>query len=211
MPEFRCNECGKEFGSAKALLQHGNSKHPKPESRPVITKKGAKRAVIIAVIILVAAGLGLYFYFSMSYVPQGLGAVGSQHIHFDFRLYVNGNAIDLSQQKYQLRSQYIHMENGDGDIVHVHATGVTLNYFLRTIGFGIDGNCLATDSAGSLCSNGKESLAVYVNGGRKSDAGNYVFRNLDKILVSYGSNSEAEIASETASITDKARLQPEVE
>ncbi|MFA4906878.1 MAG: hypothetical protein WC602_01260 [archaeon] len=208
MPEFKCNECGKEFGSAEALSQHGNSKHPKSESRPVITKGGAKRAMIIAVIALVMVGLGLYFYFSMSYVPQNLGAVGSQHIHADFKLYINGNAVGLSQQKYQLRSKYVHMENGDGDIVHVHATGVTLDYFLRTIGFGIDKNCLATDASGKLCPNGSESLAVYVNGGKRGDAANYVFRNLDKILVSYGSNSEAEIASEIASITDKAQLQP---
>lgn len=213
MQEFKCKECEGKFASEQALLQHSNSKHAgsalqKKEKKPL---KINLKIVLAIVVALAVAGTAYYFYIALGLVPQGLGQVGSQHIHSDFKLYLEGKAVDLSQQKYQLRSQYVHAEDGDGDVVHVHATGATLGYFLGTIGFSVDKECISDGLGARHCNNDSLSLEVYVNGIRRDSPENYVFENLDKVLVSYGKNSQSDIEYELSTVTDKARLQPQEE
>ncbi|MFQ5763201.1 MAG: protein-disulfide isomerase, partial [Candidatus Bathyarchaeia archaeon] len=78
-------------------------------------------------------------------LPPGLGTVGSTHEHASFKVYVNGELIDFSQGKYQLKSRYVHVEGNVGDILHVHATGVKLGFFFETLGMKFTSSCLTLD------------------------------------------------------------------
>lgn len=136
----------------------------------------------------------------------GIGQLGTIHIHADFKVYVNGQAIDFSQQKYQVRVQYVHVEDNDGDVVHVHAPGMTLGIFLNSLGFHLTSSCLTTDDGTKMCNSGSKTLKVYVNGKQIQDGASYEIKDLDKILVSYGSETDAQVQTQLKTITNKAKL-----
>jgi len=141
---------------------------------------------------------------------NNFGPLGSAHKHADIKIYVLGNAIDLSQQKYQLKSDLVHFEDFDGDVVHTHAAGMTLGYTLKTLGMNINENCLKLDTGKEHCSAENGSLKVYVKGHdleweKMPSHENYIIQNLDMLLVAYGPESEQEIKKQMESVTQKAQ------
>ena len=131
-----------------------------------------------------------------------IGILGSQHIHADWKIYIEGKPQDLSDKSHMARmimnlpvSSFIHVDSGapapekTGDILHMHATGIPLWIFFDSIELELP-----------------ESTKVYVNGELNSDGLNYVFNDLDKILISYGNDSEEDIQQQLNSITNFASL-----
>ena len=72
----------------------------------------------------------------------GIGVLGSAHLHADVKVYINGQSIDFSQRKYQLASSFLHFEEGIGDVIHTHATGLTIGHMFRSLGMDFSNNCL---------------------------------------------------------------------
>src|SRR3989338_706308 len=134
---------------------------------------------------------------------SGIGPLRSAHLHADVKVYINGNTIDLSQQKYQLAARYLHFEEGIGDVIHTHAAGLTIGYMFSSLGIDFDSNCIRFESQ-SYCNDGNKKLKFYVNGQPNNRLDNYLIRNLDRILVSYGAESEAEIQKQLSSVTNLA-------
>lgn len=128
-----------------------------------------------------------------------IGVLGSQHIHADWKVYVNGEALDFTGKDHMTRmrsgssvSSFIHVDSGaqepekTGDILHMHATGVPLWIFFDSIELNLP-----------------ESTKVYVNGQLNLQGLNYVFNDLDKILISYG--NETNLESQIEAITNFAK------
>ena len=134
---------------------------------------------------------------------SGVDEIGSVHYHADIAIFVNGEKIDLSQQKYQLKSQHVHVEDGIGDTVHVHAKGIRLGHFLTSIGFKLTGNCIETDS-GNFCNDGKSSVKFYVNGKQNYEMAEHEINDLDRLLISYGNQSEEDIEKQIEMVTKAA-------
>lgn len=84
------------------------------------------------------------------------------HEHAMFFLYLDEEK-DLTGEKYQLQSRYVHMENNRPHIVHKHVENITWGYFLDTmdIEVGFEGNqtCVTFEGEES-CGNG----SVILNG-----------------------------------------------
>ncbi|MBS3100726.1 hypothetical protein J4204_01185, partial [Candidatus Woesearchaeota archaeon] len=58
-----------------------------------------------------------------------IGALGSQHIHADFKIFINGNSINFADDKHYMKSNIIHLDNQQNKedasgLIHMHATGV---------------------------------------------------------------------------------------
>ena len=200
MKKLKCNECGKKFDSLEAFKQHKKDVHSKEIK--LISKKRLKELSIYTIIFFLSFSIAYGAYNVIKSYPK-IGPLGSTHIHADIKVYVNGNPIDFSQPKYQLRSKYVHFENGDGNVVHVHAKGVTINFMLNTLGMNLDSKCLTIDSQ-KFCNQGNKSIKFFVNGKRNYEFGNYVIKDLDKILISYGDENESEIIYQLNSITNLA-------
>ena len=136
-------------------------------------------------------------------ILSGIGALGSTHIHADVKVYINGKAVDFSQSKYQLTTSYLHFEEGIGDVIHLHATGLTMGHLFKAVGMDFDKNCLVVEGT-SLCSNDRATLKFYVNTESNNEFEKYIIKDLDKILVSYGNENESEIQKQLSSITNLA-------
>ncbi|MBI4170970.1 MAG: hypothetical protein HY514_04695 [Candidatus Aenigmarchaeota archaeon] len=148
-----------------------------------------------------------------------IGILGSQHIHADWKIYINGRALDdiffdsiamdMSNTNNGISSSFIHVDKGapspekTGDIIHMHATGVPLWIFFKSVGMDFSKESLALPDGRKFSNDGKNTLKFYVNGRPNSGWENYVFKDLDKILISYG--DEADLSQHLNSITDFAK------
>ncbi len=134
---------------------------------------------------------------------SGIGPLGSVHNHADVKVYINGNAVDFSQHKYQITTSFIHFEDGIGNVIHIHATGMTIGQLFKSLKGEITNDCVALESQ-NYCNENKKKLKFYVNGKPSNEFGNYAVHDLDKILISYGSEDSAEIQKQMDSVTNLA-------
>lgn len=150
-------------------------------------RKRRSQLILIGVIAAIAVGIayGVLSYSSSPPRTANFGAVGSTHEHAAFRLFINNQAIDFSQPKYQLKSQYIHFEGGDGDTIHKHATNVDIGFLFETMGMKLTKDCFTMDDGKAYC-NDDNTLKFYVNGVANEMYDKYVLKDNDRILVSYG-------------------------
>ena len=134
---------------------------------------------------------------------SGIGPLRSAHLHADVKVYMKGKPIDFSQRKYQLATDYIHFEEGIGDVIHTHATGLTVGHMLNSVGIKFNGQCLVFEG-NKYCSEGNRTIKFYVNGKRRDEMYSYAINDIDKILVSHGTEDEAGIQNQIGSITNLA-------
>ncbi len=123
------------------------------------------------------------------------GPAGSAHVHASLIVFVNGERVDFSKKEYQLRDSLIHFEDGNGFVVHRHATGVTLPYLFDTLGIQLSENCIKLSKNGEAnCNSVYGNLSIIVNDVlRNQDINYYIFNQGDRILISFGSESPVEI------------------
>ena len=134
---------------------------------------------------------------------SGIGPLKSTHQHADIKVYINGKAIDFSQRKYQVTTSFIHFEEGIGDVVHTHATGLTIGHLFNSLNTDLSNNCVKFEGE-NYCSGGSNKLKFYANGKENNEFGNYIIHDLDKILVSYGNENDLEVQKQLSSITNLA-------
>lgn len=123
------------------------------------------------------------------------GGLGSAHEHAAFMVMIEGQPIDFSQQKYQVKSQYIHVENGVGTVLHKHAIRVPVGEFFSSVGMQVTSNCFVSDDGSSYCNGDDKKLRFFLNGieSDPSAINNYVLNENDRILLYYGEDSESAI------------------
>ena len=165
----------------------------------VTRKKRSKnlKTIILPIIALIAiiAVISISLY-SPNLPSLGVGPLGSAHTHGAFLVKVNGENIDFSQPKYQVQSDYIHVENGDGTTLHRHATNVTFAEFLKSIKMDLDetNNCLVFTNGTQYCNNENNQLRTFVNGNSTEPISDYVINDNDRLLVMYGNETQDQVS-----------------
>lgn len=124
-----------------------------------------------------------------------LGEPESTHEHMTVLAFVDGERVNFNQDKYMLKDRYVHFEDNDGAVIHKHATGVTLPYFLLTLGVELTQNCITLDTSRQYCNLLSENkvLRIIVNGQEVKNVDAYELRHKDKILINYGDDNETEL------------------
>src|SRR3989344_6877348 len=106
-----------------------------------------------------------------------IGILDSQHIHADWKVYINGIALDFSDKAHMERmrnnqpvSSFIHVDSDapppekTGDILHMHATGIPLWIFFESIGMDFNKDCITFENKEKFCNDGNKKLKFSVNG-----------------------------------------------
>jgi hypothetical protein len=164
--------------------------------------------VVIALAVLAAISFSL-----LSPEPSG---PKPYHTHADFKVYLDGAAVNFSQSKYmstenQSMDKKVHLHDMDGDIIHHHARNVTMAYFFGTLNMTYNSTCFVSDVPAAYCDGGNESLRMFVrhSGGNWTeiaDGPDYVFQDLDQLLITYGPIG-GDVSAQEASVTDKACIE----
>ena len=116
----------------------------------------------------------------------------TRHVHAALMMFVNGELRDFSAQKYQDQDLRIHFENGDGFTLHKHDRSSWLGPFLESLNMTLADNCLTLTNGSSYCSNFDNQIRFLVNGVPNNDFQHYTPRDGDRILISYGKDSDVE-------------------
>lgn len=133
------------------------------------------------------------------------------HVHADFSFYVLGQKINLTAEKYQsakgtAKHRYIHFHDGSDSVIHRHAEGITLREFLASIGFTLTNSCIILDTRTKYCTDGKNTLMLFVNGKLVTDASSYVTQENDQVLLYYGDPNSPDITKYQNEVTDQSCL-----
>ncbi len=155
-------------------------------------------AIGVFTIIAVIVGYSIFMFVNLdqSSVPGGpenAGVMGSAHDHAGILVKIFGDKFGFDGTAYQIKSQWIHFEGGDGTTIHKHATGVTLGYLFDTLGLGLDDQCFVFKDGKSFCNTDDYSIKFFINDKPVDDIRDYEIIEDDKILIAYGAETPQEI------------------
>lgn len=196
-----CDHCGDTFEDEDAYLEHLGSQHrddlgrieeKRVEQYEADSGGGGRTQLYVAVAaVAVVAALGAFAFgnvFGSSapapmqddvQQPSGLQSV---HYHGEMNVTVDGQAIDFSQEQYQLQDDYFHFERREGTRFHVHGQGVTLEYALETLDIGVTNTALSFDGTVYRDTNPDQRVVYRVNG-EEVNPEQYVLERGDRIEV----------------------------
>ena len=131
----------------------------------------SQTAVLLAVLAVAVVGIVAFVSFGLGNsggdggvaadrTPSNLGGV---HSHGTMEVVILGDELDFSRDEYQLQANAFHYEGGDGEVWHVHAEGVTLEWALSSLGIDVTRTSVTVD--GTTYTDGDEyDVSVTVNG-----------------------------------------------
>lgn len=140
-----------------------------------------------------------------------VSTLDSQHIHADFKVYVNGQAIDFAKQENYLKARFVHLDpnpqNNDdaASVLHIHAQYVPVKLFFESIGMKLEQDSLTLQDGQTVTKSDENTLKYFLNGQQVDELGNYTPQDLDKLLISFGPANDPDIERQLNSVTNYAK------
>lgn len=157
--------------------------------------------------------LGLYTFSGLfGIVPNhNVTYEGDVHVHADFRLYLGDTRIRFTDDQYQSDINHTldaaqHFHDGNDEVIHRHANGVTLVDFFHSLGVTLTDPCLMLTDHVMHCTDKTNELMLFVNGTRVDDIIHYTTAEKDRILLYYGDPTNPRLTEYQNSVTDQACL-----
>ncbi len=131
------------------------------------------------------------------------------HWHADFALYIRGVRFDFDNARFVSdedaeRSENAHIHPPRFHTVHVHREGTTWREFFDSLGFELTATCLTLPGGERLCTSATERLSFILNGVRLDSLAFQDITDIDRALISFGSESEEELWRQYEQVTDEA-------
>lgn len=101
--------------------------------------------------------------------------------------------------------EYLHLHDGNGSVMHRHKPNLTLGDFFVSIGFHMTEHCFVLEDGSEICPIKGKKWQMFVNGQEMSWNNQYVFQDLDTILLTYGA-TESQIQEQLSQLTNDACL-----
>lgn len=185
MPD--CNYCAETFADEEAYLDHLDAAHDRDELSRIDRRRveshvgdegeGFPTAPLIigGLILLTAAVIGYTMIF-VNDTPTDLSItavarhpaddVGSVDEHGRINVTIDGKTVDFSKPRFQKPQQFraFHFEGGNGKVWHKHASGVTLEYGMKTLGIELNESAVLYQGKLYRDSDPGTNVSITVNG-----------------------------------------------
>lgn len=197
MNSGECDYCDRRFEDEEAYLRHLRDEHgdelgPIERRRVVALETRTDRSVAVyAGVVGVVIALGLFAYLLFSAGGGGGTAddgdettphdLWSVHYHGTITVEIGGERLDFSRDRFQMRADAFHFENGNGDRWHGHAKDVTLSYAMETLGIDVTEDSVTYD--GTAYRDGEGATVVVEVNGDSVTPEEYVLREGDEIRI----------------------------
>jgi hypothetical protein len=182
--------------------------------------------LVVAVGVLAALlALGTFDDNETSAASAALKNNAATHQHADFAVFIRGAQFDFSRPQFvsgegDELDPYVHIHSPRFTVVHVHKLGVTWDYFLHSLGFKLDDPSFKAITADKttltmpdgtvLKQSATETFKFYVNGVRVDGVSNTDIHDLDRVLISFGTESVGDVvANQLPKVTDQACIPSE--
>lgn len=178
-------------------------------------KSGNIFNVIIAILAIIAASylLQIFSYYNQSLIAGDNGHLMTPmgqmyHVHADFKVFLSGKELNFNMQKFDVANPFIHMHlnNPDGDkIIHIEGmSNATLSIFFESMGMKFNSTCFIPDDGTTFCNEGDKRVRMFVNSKENFNFDLYLPQDTDRILITYGNDTDNEIKTQMDSVTDDA-------
>lgn len=162
----------------------------------------SKKKIFIYIFIILVGFLGLYYFSIINYQSDDF------HIHADFKVYINNSFVNFSLDKYQSEkqenySQFLHLHDNNGEVIHFHEEGYTLSDFFKTLDIVYNQSCFIDEYNNSYCNNEDYTLKTFVNGVEIKNGYLYIAKDLDQIFIGFISKDD-NIKDLLEEVSDKA-------
>lgn len=107
-----------------------------------------------------------------------------------FAIFTNGTFRVFTASMYHNLSPDVYIEASNPNIVKVKKAGLTWNNFFSTLSFKLTSDCLTTGTKETFCTGNRGTLKFYLNGERNGVVLDQEIQNGDKLLVTFGTESE---------------------
>ena len=191
-----CSYCGESFEGEDAYLGHLADEH-EGELRAIDQRRVEEYdgddgggvptgPLVLGIVVGVAVLLVAYVTLFMGGGggsgdgAPALGQAGSAHEHGTINVTVAGQTVDFTQPEYQVsetRNRRFHFERGTA-IWHKHATGVTVQYALGTLGIDVTEDSVTFEGTTYQESEPGTEVVVEVNG-EPVDPSQYVIQGTE--------------------------------
>ena len=152
------------------------------------------------------------------------------HTHADFAVYIEGEKLDFSDPKYMSsppaktessgvgrafahgdeddghilpERKYLHLHDVTDPVIHAHKPGLTIGEFFASIGFLMTEQCFTLDTEVMVCPEEGKKWQMFVNANEQPFDPSYSFKDMDKILLTYGASAE-DVKMQLEAMTDDA-------
>lgn len=141
------------------------------------------------------------------------------HEHADFAIFIRGQRLDFSNDRFistedKELSENVHIHNPRHTLVHIHRESTTWDEFFRSLGFELnDPSLLAVTPESSYLkmpdgtlysASATETFKFYVNGVKVDGIASYNISDLDRVLVSFGDETEEEVLAQLDEVSDES-------
>lgn len=179
-----------------------------------------KRLLISIFVIMIALGVWAAL---RPQDPYAIENPDPNHTHADFAVWVNGEQMKYDGEEFMSEAEdeetdedheahghkhhpYLHLHDGDGNVIHRHKPGITVGEFFQSLQVDFDALCYISTmpmADGQIC--GETPFRMFVNGTEVTFAMDYVFEDLDQILITNAS-AESDVQMQLGKLTDDACL-----
>jgi hypothetical protein len=163
---------------------------------------GARRWILV----VVGAALGILAWgllrFALGPCPD------PPHYHANWAVVVDGKQLDFSGDRYMEAvatcaatdvvrpAERVHMHNNEGDVVHVHHTGVAWGHFFDNLGMDVGPDYLIMDRERRFFEGEGGTLKFVLNGFVVGEISALPIGSGDRLLISYGPESPEQVVDE---------------
>ena len=143
----------------------------------------------------------------------------SVHYHANFAVYINGQREEFKGPQYYEEfstascssdgpkidpRERVHMHGNINDVVHVHDDLVTWGNFFQNLGWGISDNYLAVPD--TIYQNNDQAKLTFVLNGKQIDSiANKIINDRDRLLISYGNNTQQSLDQQFKTVASSAQ------
>lgn len=141
----------------------------------------------------------------------------SEHVHYhaNFAVYIDGKREPFDSYVYYEEIQScssdasdprtrVHMHDSISHVVHVHDKGATWGHFFANLGYDITDKALQTRSDVYLDGSNGKKISFILNDQPVTNLANRVIQDTDRLLVNYGSESDADLRLRYATVEHDA-------
>lgn len=117
-----------------------------------------------------------------------------------FAIFTNGTFRIFTDSMYHNLSEDAYIDSKNPNIIQVKISETTWGDFFKTLPFELNRNCLTTGTGQKFCDGQNGKLRFFINGKEDPEALGKVINHEDKLLVTFGSESESQIKNQLEKI-----------
>jgi len=124
-----------------------------------------------------------------------------------FKVILDGEPVDFTQSKYQsspsaMLNENLYLENGNGEEIKIKKAGTKIADLFESMKILFTSTCFELDTGERYCNGDQKTLKMYINGVVSGEYQNYIPLDGDKLLITFGDETVAEVQKQIDSIAN---------